>query len=117
MKLKHHKNLSLEKWSGIPLERRILMIANEMNRAGNWISKKDISEARLCYERAIELTCLTGSLPMHHNFRREFLRWKEMLGGLFLCPHPTIRQNTLMQDVLVSLSPQAYRLLHPHTSC
>ena len=111
MNLKHHKTLTLRHWETFPFSRRLLMIANELNRAGHWMTKADYTEARLCYERAIELTCLTLSLPLRKNLRRELVRWKEMLGRLFLLPHPTIIDNQRLQNALLQLDAEAYRLL------
>ncbi len=39
-KLKLHKNLESAKWQKFSVKQRELMIANELNRAKNWIEKK-----------------------------------------------------------------------------
>ena len=52
MNLKHHKTLTKEKWLTFPFYKQVIMIANEMNRAGKWIEKNDFLEVRYCYERA-----------------------------------------------------------------
>ena len=51
-KLKLHKNLKPDKWQELSIKQRELMVANELNRAKNWIKKKDVEEVKNCYERA-----------------------------------------------------------------
>jgi len=40
---------------------QILMIANELNRAQNWIEKPQFNEVNLTYERAMKLMDITIS--------------------------------------------------------
>ena len=109
MNLKFHKTLTAEKWASFALHQRLLMIANEMNRAAHWLTTNDIAEARQCYGRAIELSCLTLHSPMRRNLMREFCRMKEMLGRLFV--NPSLQSNVLLQNTLIALDPQAFRAL------
>lgn len=81
--LKHHKTLDLEKWRSFSAGQQILMIANELNRAGNWVSKGTAPEAvRFCYERALELLCLTMEAATGYARRHELARFKEVLASL-----------------------------------
>ena len=112
--LKHHKTLNLEKWRGYSSGQQILMIANELNRAGTWISRgTDPREVKLCYERALELVCLTLSTATGYSRLRELARFKEILASLYLQESPKLEQNHQAKDVLISLSSESFSLLNP----
>ena len=113
MGLKHHMTLSLEKWSAFPFSRQVLMIANELNRAGIWIGKGDLSEAKLCYERALELIWLT--VPGVKNIRklRELLRLRGVLALRYLDVPADLNENKKMMNALLLLDKESYCLLNP----
>jgi len=54
-----HTHLTLDKWKSFSIDKQILMIANEINRAKNWIEKQDFEKVSHCYERAFELIDIT----------------------------------------------------------
>jgi hypothetical protein len=114
--LKYHKNLTLEKWGAFTIAQRVIMVANELNRAKNWLNKKDHNEALSCYERALELLCLTSNtLTNKTNMLREISRFKEMLSGQYryLTENSVLEVNpSLFANVLVSLNKDAYNLLN-----
>ena len=83
-KLKLHKNLKPDKWQKFSIKQRELMIANELNRAKNWIEKKDLEEVKNCYERALELLDLTIAITKNKNRLREYLRLREMMGKFYI---------------------------------
>ncbi|KKK83509.1 hypothetical protein LCGC14_2792680 [marine sediment metagenome] len=83
-KLKLHKNLESAKWQKFSMKQRELMIANELNRAKNWIEKNDLQEVNNCYERALELLDLTVEITKSGNRLREYLRLREMMGKLYI---------------------------------
>jgi len=114
MNLKYHKTLSPEKWKNFPFSSQILMIANELNRAGTWLGKKDITEAKRCYERAFELLWLTGSIIENKRKLRELLRFEDVLAAHYILPVIDRKTNERLLDVLSTLDPESYRLLHPH---
>ncbi len=60
------------------------MIANELNRAKNWIEKNDLQEVSNCYERALELLDLTVEITKSGNRLKEYLRLREMMGELYI---------------------------------
>lgn len=112
--LKLHKTLTVERWQQYSFGQQILMIANELNRAGHWILKQGITERIGCYERAIELTALTVEAAVQAPHRlRELCRFKEMLGRLYSLQKPTISENSQLQEALIMLSPESYQMLHP----
>jgi len=82
--LRIHKTLTEKKWDRFAPSQRILMIANELNRAKNAIIRKNREETRQCYERAMELLDLTISICPERNKRKELLRFREMLGLEYL---------------------------------
>ena len=83
-KLKLHKNLNPDRWQKFSVKQRELMIANELNRAKNWIEKKDIEEVKNCYERALELLDLTIAITKNKNRLREYFRLREMMGKFYI---------------------------------
>lgn len=87
------------------------MIANEMNRAANWIEKKDTREAKQCYERALELTFLTVATLKAKTKLRELCRFKEMLARLYGEINPDKKENTALMNCLISLDKDSYAML------
>ncbi len=83
-RLKLHKTLTPNKWQKFSIKQRELMIANELNRAKNWIEKKDLEEVKNCYERALELLDLTVEITKSGKRLREYLRLREMMGKLYI---------------------------------
>jgi hypothetical protein len=110
--LKHHKNLSKEKWFAYSEGQQILMIANELNRAKNWIIKKDYANVNLCYERAFELTYLTISDSKWAGKRKELLRFREYLGEQYQCEIKSSKINNEIYNGLIQLSAEAYNMLN-----
>ena len=111
MKLKYHRTLTQEKWSTFSTSQQILMIANELNRAGHWIKKNDLCEAKFCYERAIELLCLTVETLNNHKKIRELLRLKEMLALLYTKKTLNSEENSALLKTLLLLDPDAWKQL------
>ncbi len=109
-KLKFHKNLDTKKWNKFSKSQQILMIANELNRAKNWIIKGDLDEVNNCYERAFELLDLTISLTTRKNLLKELLRFREIFALQYLnAKNPEDIQKNLMKNqqlfnVLLSLN-------------
>jgi hypothetical protein len=116
MGLKHHKTLSPEKWSSFPFSRQVLMMANELNRAGVWIGKNDPVEAKLCYERALELMWLTVSVLVEKRKLRELLRLRGVLALSYLNVPCEVKENAAMLKALLLLDKDSYRLLNQPTS-
>ena len=110
--LKHHKNLSKEKWFGYSEGQQLLMIANELNRAKNWIIKKNYKNVDLCYERAFELTDLTISDNKWVGKRRELLRFREYLAEQYSNKEKSLKINDHIYHGLISLSPESYNMLN-----
>lgn len=112
MKLRHHQNLSVEKWGGYPFFKQILMIANELNRAINWLKKEDFKEVKLCYERAFELIYLTVACLREKNKLRELLRVKEMLSLFYTQDMPGLELNLKLLNALLVLDRNSFCCLN-----
>lgn len=115
MKLKEHKDLTVEKWRKFPFYKQILMIASELQRANSWIRREDFTEVKLCYERALELIFITiENLLLCHidNRIRELLRFKELLQEEYIKEKFSLERNQKLFSTLVSLSPESYNLLN-----
>ncbi|HBO84888.1 MAG: hypothetical protein A2073_01920 [Deltaproteobacteria bacterium GWC2_42_11] len=111
MNLKHHKTLTKEKWLTFPFYKQVIMIANEMNRAGKWIEKNDFLEVRYCYERAFELLYLTISTLNDKKKLRELLRFKEMLAVFYASKLPAPKDNLNLLKVLIAMDKDSFSLL------
>jgi hypothetical protein len=110
--LKLHKNLNLAKWSCYSKGQQILMIANELNRAGNWIEKSQNFEVNQCYARAFELIDLTVEDTKWKNGLKELLRFREVLADLYIQKNKDAAMNKKAYEVLLTLSSESYNILH-----
>ena len=79
-----HAGLSLERWAGFTPDQQLLMIANEMNRAAKLMAPADRERLKNSYARALQLTDLTIAVRREPGFRREFLRWRDLVARLWL---------------------------------
>ncbi|GAG41810.1 unnamed protein product [marine sediment metagenome] len=80
------------------------MIANELNRAKNWIKKNDLEEVKNCYERALELLDLTVEITKDKNRLKEYLRLREMMGKLYLEKKGDLKVNSQLFACLRTMS-------------
>ncbi len=108
--LVYQKGMTIEKWHGYPRSQQILSIANELNRAQNSLLKEEIIHAEHAWERAFELTDLTIEDNPPRGFLKELLRFREMLGEIFLTHDSTAHKKLI--TALISLNSTAYNWLH-----
>ncbi|MBN1443578.1 MAG: hypothetical protein JXA90_12785, partial [Planctomycetes bacterium] len=73
----------LERWEKFGREEQILMIANEMHRAGK-LPPGDSERRKRAYERVLRLVDLTVQVQARPAFRRELLRWRDLVAELYL---------------------------------
>ena len=78
------------------------MIANEMNRAKNWIRKREATETNLAYERAFELI----------DLKKELLRFRELISELYCQTEKDELLNSQCLNGLVFLTPESYNLIN-----
>jgi pantothenate kinase len=109
--MKFHKNLDLERWSAFKREKQILMIANELNRAINWLEKGDLKEVKKSYERAFELLDLTIAVTRERNRLKELLRFREMLANLYVRGKRKETYHKELLKILLTLDSKAYKVL------
>lgn len=79
-----HAGLTLERWRQFSLDQQVLMIGNEMHRASKMFAAADRERLASCYERVLALVDLTVEAQSKRTFRRELLRWREVVAGLYL---------------------------------
>jgi hypothetical protein len=104
-----HAALSIERWSKIPLEQQILMIANEMNRASKLLGPEDRGRLAGSYERVLRLVDLTIETRERRGLRRELLRWRDLVAALYRSPDsdPALHRDAFR--CLLQLNPTAAR--------
>jgi len=103
-RLKLHKNLESGKWQKFSMKQRELMIANELNRAKNWIEKKDLEEVKNCYERALELLDLTIEITKDKNRLKEYLRLREMMAKFYFEKRGNLNFNNQLFTCIYTMS-------------
>lgn len=81
--MRHHKDLTLEKWASFPRKAQILNIGAEVSRAQNWRELNDREKAEECIERALELLDLTLQDKRWGDKLGDLLRIREGLGALY----------------------------------
>jgi len=84
-----HAGLAPERWATFPLDRQILMIGNELHRAGKLLGPADRERLRDSLERVLALTDLTVAVHERSTLRRELLRWRDLVAALYVAEEPT----------------------------
>jgi hypothetical protein len=79
-----HGSLTAERWATFALDQQILMIANEMHRAGKLLAPEDRDRLMNAYERVLRLTDLTIEVQPKPTLRRELLRWRDLVADLYV---------------------------------
>ena len=104
-----HAGLGEERWADFELDQQLLMIGNEMNRASRAVARMDVEALRRGYERVLRLVDLTVAAAPRPALRRELLRWREVLAGLYLEPAPDAPAHRTAFRTLLLMSPGASR--------
>ncbi|MCF7887563.1 MAG: hypothetical protein K9L71_04050 [Candidatus Omnitrophica bacterium] len=110
-KLRFHKTLTKEKWQKFSSAQQIIMIANELNRAINWIKKGDLEEVNNCYKRAFELLDLTVSISENYSKQKELLRLRGLISHQYILPDKDLEITKKLLSVLILIDPGSYNLL------
>ena len=103
-----HGGLTPERWSTFPLGQQILMIANEMHRASKLFAPDDRGRLRSSYERVLRLTDLTVQVQRRPALWRELLRWRDLVGSLYIAQSPSSVDHRAALRVLLQLDPAAF---------
>lgn len=107
--MSQHSSLSPERWSSFGLDRQILMIGNEMNRATKLTHSDDRPGLERAYERVLRLVDLTVEVQSRTGLRRELLRWRDLIAALYLGPEPNPQEHAAAFRTLLLLTPEAAR--------
>ena len=102
-----HASLSLERWSSFSIDQQILMIANEMHRAGKLLGSADAGRRLGSYERVLNLTDLTVLAQRKRTLRRELLRWRDLVAELYIATAPDSARHAAAFRVLLQFTPEA----------
>ncbi len=105
---KRHTQLTAGKWHAYDRSAQILMIANELNRARNWLSKGRIEKTLPAYERALELCDMTLEDKKWRGHSRELLRFRECLAGFYAGKEESLQSLLAIYQGLLSLSVDSY---------
>jgi len=100
-------SLTPEGWSRFTLGQQILQIGAEMQRGLDHLEASDMLWLRPCYERALGLVDLTVAVNKRPRLRRELLRWREAIAGLYLGERPDPDLHRLAFRALLEMTPQS----------
>ena len=106
--MSQHSGLTAERWATFSRPKRLLMIANEMNRAGRFDTPEGLPHRRLGYERVLRLLDLTVQVDPRPTLRRELLRWRDLVAEMYVSAQPELSRH---RDVF-----RALLLLHPESA-
>jgi len=102
-----HATLSPQRWASFSLDQQILMIGNEMNRAGKLAAPADRERRRSAYERVLALLDLTVGQQIRRALRRELLRWRDLVAALYLGESLDVAAHAAAFRALLLLTPEA----------
>ncbi len=100
-----HSSLTVDRWRRFSHSQRILMIANEMNRATRLMSPDDRASLRLAYERVLRLLDLTVAVAERRPMRRELLRWRDLVAALYINEGPRLDEHRTALRALLLQTP------------
>lgn len=103
--MSQHAELTPERWARFDRGEQLLQVAVEMFRASRWVELGRIELARAAYERVLRLVDLTIEAQTASTWRRELLRWRDLVADLYVsnAPDPAAHRATLR--VLLQLHP------------
>ncbi len=102
-----HSGLSAGRWSQFSLGQQVLAIGNEMHRAAKLIEKDDVEGLRKAYERVLRLVDLTVEVQAGHGLRRELLRWRDLVAGLYVSRSVDALAHAASLRTLLRMTPAA----------
>ena len=108
-----HAGLTPERWTEFDRDRQLLMIANEMNRCQKLFGPEDAVRLTHGLERVLRLCDLTIQVNDAPGFRRELLRWRDLIAGLYVAPQRDLQEFRAAFRALLRFSPAASRQI-PH---
>ncbi|HET8577054.1 MAG TPA: hypothetical protein VFO18_08150 [Methylomirabilota bacterium] len=109
--MSQHAGLSPDRWARFTPAQRVLMIANEMNRATKLMAPADCQRLRGAYERVLQLADLTIETSDRRALRRELLRWRDLVATLYIRPAGDPAAHAAALHALLRLTPESARQL------
>jgi hypothetical protein len=85
------------------------MVANEMNRAGKLLDPDDRGRLLGSYERVLRLVDLIVATTRRRTLRRELLRWRDLVGALYIADAPDPVDHRAAFRYLLQLTPTSAR--------
>ena len=76
--MKHHKELTLERWQQLSLIEQMANVGSEVHRMISW-RERNAEYSRAAFERALELLDLTKADPKNRRRLKEICRVREVL--------------------------------------
>ena len=102
-----HASLTADRWVRFSRDQQVLMISNEMNRATRLLSTSDAASRVLAYERVLRLVDLSVEVADTRALRRELLRWRDLIGALYIAEGPDPTAHAAALRMLLQLTPGA----------
>jgi hypothetical protein len=99
-----------EKWRRFSVEQQILMIGSEFARAKNLLRDHVDAEVVQCYERAMELLDLCTTDPKWRPRLRELLRFRELLGEVYIAVPDDRGRSMMLYRTLMNWSGNTSRV-------
>lgn len=96
--LVHHKGLAPERWYKYSLMEQLANIGTEVGRTINYRNDNRLEDAKLAFERALELIDLTVSDPKNRKRLKEILRVREALVDYFVYDNEYNTSDQLWND-------------------
>ena len=62
---------------------------------------------RLCYERVLRLVDLTVEVQSGRSLRKELLRWRELIAGMYIEPEPDPENHREAFQCLLLMTPES----------
>ena len=100
-----HASLTPDRWLRFSPEQQVLMISNEMNRASRLLSETDADSRGLAYERVLRLVDLSVEVAEKSTLRRELLRWRDLIGELYVACDADPEAHASALRILLQLTP------------
>jgi len=104
-----HASLTPERWARFSIDQQVLMIANEMQRASSLLAPDDRPSRQRTYERVLRLVDLTVEVQTRRAFRRELLRWRDLIAPLYIAPDADPETHRAAFRYLLGFRPEAWR--------
>ena len=102
-----HAELTMERWSAFGLAKQLLQIAAEMQRGTRPVRTGEMERVRAGYERVLRLVDLTVQSNPGLGLRRELLRWRGVVGELYVSDVSDPERHRLALRVLLRLHPES----------